>query len=80
MATFIVGMIIVIIVGAAVVYIIKEKKKGVKCIGCPEGATCSGSCASCGGACHTQCMTEPAHTMQSTGHVQGTEQQKQDAE
>ena len=54
MATFIVGMIILIIVGAAVVYIIKEKKKGVKCIGCPNGASCVGSCASCSSACYAQ--------------------------
>jgi hypothetical protein len=47
MATFVVGMIIVIIVGTAIAYIIKEKKNGVKCIGCPGKAACSGSCASC---------------------------------
>jgi len=47
MTTFIVGMIIVIIVGAAIAYIIKEKRKGVKCIGCPDGATCSGKCGAC---------------------------------
>lgn len=47
MATVIVGMIIVIIVGAAVVYIIKEKRKGVKCIGCPNGTACSGNCEAC---------------------------------
>ena len=54
MANFIVGLVVVAIVGAASFYIWKEKKKGVKCIGCPDGATCSGSCASCNGACQTQ--------------------------
>ena len=53
MANLIVGIIILLIIGAAVFYIVKEKKKGVKCIGCPDGATCSGSCGSCNGVCHT---------------------------
>jgi len=52
MANIIVGIIVLAIVGAAAFYIIKEKKKGVKCIGCPDGATCSGSCSACNGACH----------------------------
>lgn len=51
MANVIVSLVVVAIVGAAVFYIVKEKKKGVKCIGCPDGATCSGSCGSCNGAC-----------------------------
>ena len=54
MADFIVGIIISAIVGVAAIYIAKQKKKGVKCIGCPDGAACSGSCGSCGGACHSQ--------------------------
>lgn len=33
--------IVLVIVGAAVVYIIKAKKSGVKCIGCPAGGSCS---------------------------------------
>lgn len=32
--------VIVIVVGAAVGYIIKSKKRGVKCIGCPSGGNC----------------------------------------
>lgn len=35
-------VIIVAVVGAAVAYIVRSKKKGKKCIGCPGG--CSGSC------------------------------------
>lgn len=54
MATFIVVMIVLVIVGAAVTYIVKEKKKGVKCIGCPAGAACSANgCGSCNGGCHS---------------------------
>lgn len=32
---------IVLIVGLAAFYVIKAKKKGVKCIGCPSGCNCS---------------------------------------
>lgn len=37
------------IVGLAAMYIHKEKKRGVKCIGCPEGCSCNGSCGGCSG-------------------------------
>lgn len=40
MENFVVGAILVVIIGAAIIYIIKEKKKGVKCIGCPHAGTC----------------------------------------
>ena len=46
-------IVILLIVGAATAYIIKAKKSGRKCIGCPDSKTCSGSCASCGG-CHAE--------------------------
>ena len=38
--------VIALIVVLAVVYIIKAKKSGKKCIGCPEGGckNCSGNC------------------------------------
>lgn len=35
------------IVAGIVVYICRAKKKGVKCIGCPDSAGCSGNCAGC---------------------------------
>ena len=38
-----------LIVGCAAGYIYKKKKRGVKCIGCPDGATCGGNCAGCSG-------------------------------
>ena len=41
MKDFIVAGFIVIIVAMAVFYIYKEKKKGVKCIGCPFADTCA---------------------------------------
>lgn len=40
MADIIVGAVLVILVGAAIAYIIREKKKGVVCIGCPAAGTC----------------------------------------
>lgn len=59
MASFIVAGILLLIIGAAVLYIIKEKKNGVKCIGCPDGATCgkNGGCAGCSG-CHSNTKEE----------------------
>ena len=40
MENFIIVVILVIIIGSAVGYIIKEKKKGTKCIGCSHAGTC----------------------------------------
>lgn len=40
---------IVLIVGGAVAYIIKAKKSGKKCIGCPDGGSCEGKCSCCCG-------------------------------
>ncbi len=36
---------IVAIVGLAIFYIIRSKKKGVKCIGCPSAGECSKKCS-----------------------------------
>ena len=51
MEDLIVVAILVLAIGAAVVYIIKEKKKGTKCIGCPAAGACSmkaaGGCSCC---------------------------------
>lgn len=40
MADFIVAGILLIIIGTAVTYIIRAKKSGAKCIGCPAGGKC----------------------------------------
>ncbi len=37
-------VVLVAIIGGAVAYIVKAKKKGVKCIGCPAAKTCGGKC------------------------------------
>ena len=51
MTDYILLAIIVVIIGAAVAYIIREKKRGTKCIGCPSGGACSGHCCGCNGSC-----------------------------
>ena len=33
--------VIVIVVASSILYIVNQKKKGVKCIGCSVGGTCS---------------------------------------
>ena len=43
--------VIVAIIGLVMWYIHKSKKKGIKCIGCPDGAKCSGNCGRCSGNC-----------------------------
>ena len=47
MTDFIVMAIVLAIVGGAAFYIYKEKKKGVKCIGCPAGKKCGACCEGC---------------------------------
>lgn len=49
MKDIIVIAVLVLILGAAAFYIIKAKKSGKKCIGCPDSGACNGSCSSCGG-------------------------------
>ena len=46
MDDIIAGLIVLLIVGGAVFYIIREKKKGTKCIGCCQSSSC-GECCSC---------------------------------
>jgi len=37
----VIGLVVLAAVGAAIAYIVREKKKGVMCIGCPEGGACA---------------------------------------
>ena len=41
MANLIIVIVLLLIIGAATCYVIKAKKKGVKCIGCPAAGNCS---------------------------------------
>ena len=54
MADIIIVGILLLIVGGAIFYIVKEKKKGVQCIGCPAAATCpSAKAGMCSGSCQS---------------------------
>ena len=37
--------VLLAIVGGALVYIKKNRKKGIKCVGCPYASGCSGGCS-----------------------------------
>ena len=50
MTDIIVGLIVLVIVGAALLYIRNDKKKGVVCIVCPNAGTCAKK--------HCDCHTE----------------------
>lgn len=55
MANLAIVAVIALAVGAAITYIVKEKKKGTVCIGCPSAGTCSrakGGASGC--SCHTE--------------------------
>ena len=47
MTNIIAIVLVAAVLGAAVSYIVKAKKSGKKCIGCPGGGSCSGKCG-CG--------------------------------
>jgi len=51
MTDVIIIAVLLVILGLAAGYVIKAKKSGKKCIGCPAGGSCSGSCASCNSDC-----------------------------
>ena len=51
MIDYIIIGIILVIIGLSAWYIISQKKKGVKCIGCPSSKNCSGNCKGCNGNC-----------------------------
>ncbi len=44
--TILVIAVVVLIVGGALAYVIRSKKRGVKCVGCPHSKEC-GSCKGC---------------------------------
>jgi len=62
MVNVVIVLVIVAIVGAAVAYIVREKKRGVKCIGCPYAQQCAnrGKCGS-GESCSGNCAESPKH-------------------
>ncbi|MBQ8541524.1 MAG: FeoB-associated Cys-rich membrane protein [Clostridia bacterium] len=55
MVNIIIPIVLVLIVGGAIAYIIKAKKNGAKCIGCPSGGCCS---QNKGESCNCTCQTK----------------------
>ncbi len=57
MENWIAGAVLLIVIIVAIVYVIRAKKNGQKCIGCPNGSRCpskdrqtsDGACCSCCG-------------------------------
>ena len=49
MVDLIVIALIAAIIGGAAFYILRQKRRGVHCIGCPDAKTCSGNCGGCCG-------------------------------
>lgn len=47
MTDIIITAIIVIILAGAAGYVIKAKKSGSKCVGCPSAKTCGKTCCDC---------------------------------
>lgn len=47
MINYILIAIILLCVGSATFYIIKTKKKGTKCIGCPDSKNCTKMACNC---------------------------------
>ena len=55
MTNFIIIAVLIIVLGIALFYIVKEKKKGTVCVGCPHAGTCGAKCdpsTSSGCGCH----------------------------
>ena len=47
MINIVITAVIVLIVGSAVAYIIKQKRSGRKCIGCPNAKHCASARSGC---------------------------------
>ncbi len=54
MDNFIVIAIVAVIIALVIIYLVKARKNGIKCIGCPDAKMCrskTGGCGSCNGGC-----------------------------
>lgn len=51
MADIIIVLVLLAVLISAAVYVVRAKKNGKKCIGCPGGC-CSGNCSACSGSCN----------------------------
>ena len=48
MSDFIVIAILVLVLGLAIGYIVRQKRSGAKCIGCPHSKSCGSGDCHCG--------------------------------
>ena len=48
---YVILAVVAVVITLVVRYLLKAKKKGVKCIGCPDGVKCAGRCDGCSGNC-----------------------------
>lgn len=48
MTDLIIVLVLLALVGGAVRYLYRAKKRGQRCVGCPDGGSCGGNCC-CGG-------------------------------
>ncbi len=51
MTDIIIVFVVALLVGGAAGFIYISKKRGKKCIGCPDSGGCSGSCGGCSCGC-----------------------------
>jgi hypothetical protein len=58
MENFIIIAILVVIIGCAIAYIVKAKKKGIKCVGCPNAEICSRAQKENCNGCSCSCSNE----------------------
>lgn len=49
MTDIIIVAVVLVIIALAAGYVIRARKSGRKCIGCPDSGSCSGHCAGCCG-------------------------------
>ncbi len=54
MANIITILILVLVLGSAIHYIIKSRKNGGKCIGCPSSGSCPSKNGVCDGSCNVK--------------------------
>lgn len=53
MENFLIIAVVVLVIGCAAAYIVKAKKKGVKCVGCPYAESCGKGKNDCSCNCKT---------------------------
>lgn len=64
MVDVIISILLVLVLGAAIAYIVKAKKSGAKCIGCPVEGGCShkhNETSGCGCGCESEKCGDGCH-------------------